>query len=301
MTAFSIVIPVFNSAPTLKELCLRISTSLGGYSHEIIFVDDGSADDSWNVLREINSATERTKIIRLSKNFGQHNALTCGFTHAQGDFVITMDDDLQHPPEEIVKLIRKQMETDADIVYGIPKNRKHGKVRIAGSFFIRRSSKLIKGNAEGSSFRIIRKKIVEQIASHQHNSMIFIDEILGWYTSNVAVTEVEHHARKQGKSGYSTLSLIRLYFDIVVNHSAIPLKLMTWIGFIASLLSLVLGCIFIIRKFILDVPIGFTALIVAILFSSSILMMCMGIIGQYLYKLFLLQNRKPNYSIREQY
>lgn len=301
MATYSVVIPVFNCAPTLLELCSRIKASLNGYSHEIILVDDGSSDDSWKVLREIQANSSGIKIIRLSKNFGQHNALTCGFTHAQGDYVITMDDDLQHPPEEIVNLISKQSETDADIVYGIPKNRKHGKVRIAGSFFIRRSSKLIKGNAEGSSFRLIRKKIVEQIASHQHNSMIFIDEILGWYTSNVAVTEVEHHVRKQGKSGYSTLSLVRLYFDIVVNHSAIPLKLMTWIGFIASLLSLLLGFIFIIRKFILDVPIGFTALIVAVLFSASILMMCMGIIGQYLYKLFLLQNRKPNYSIREQY
>lgn len=303
MAMYSIVIPVFNSAGTLKELCSRLQKVLFGVGEfEILLVDDGSTDESWNMLKEVHREQKSTmRIVRLSKNFGQHNAITCGFALAKGDYIITMDDDLQHPPEEIPKLVLRQKETDADLVYGIPQGRQHGKVRIAGSFFIRRSSKLVKGNPEGSSFRLIRKKIVDQIVAHQHHAMIFIDEIIGWYTSNVAFTDVEHHARKQGRSGYSAFGLIKLYFDIVINHSAIPLKLMTWIGFIASLLSLLLGCIFIIRKFILDVPIGFTALIVAVLFSASILMMCMGIIGQYLYKLFLLQNKKPNYSIREQY
>ncbi len=299
---YSVVVPVYNSAPTLGELCKRIQTTFGSPTHyEIILVDDGSSDDSWKTLKELQkNSPGQILIVRLSKNFGQHNAITCGFSLAKGDFVITMDDDLQHPPEEIPKLIARQTETDSDVVYGIPKTRRHSILRIAGGYFTRRSSNMVKGNPEGSPFRLIRKVIVDHIGSHQNNAMIFIDEILGWYTSSVSTVDVEHHARKNGKSGYSTLGLVRLYFDIVINHSAIPLKLMTWIGFLSSILTLFLGIFFIIRKFMLNVPVGFTAQIVAILFSASILMMCMGIVGQYLYKLFLLQNRKPNYSIREQ-
>lgn len=302
MNSYSVVIPVYNSAKTLQELCKRTQQALSGIDHEIILIDDGSADESWDTLKQIHKASpSEFRIVRLSRNFGQHNAITCGFSIAKGDYVITMDDDLQHPPEEIPRLIARQKETETDVVYGIPRTRRHSALRVAGGYFTRRSSKMVKGNTEGSSFRLIRKKIVEQIGSHQNNAMIFIDEILSWYTSSVSTVDVEHHARTHGRSGYTTLGLIRLYFDIVINHSAIPLKLMTWIGFMSSVFTLLLSVVFIIRKFMHDVPIGFTALIVAILFTASILMMCMGIIGQYLYKLFLLQNRKPNYSIREQH
>lgn len=301
MKTYSVVIPVYNSNEGLSELCERISVALASYKHEIILIDDGSTDNSWTVLKkEKLLRPDSIKIIRLSRNFGQHNAISCGFASALGDFVITIDDDLQHPPEEIPKLIRCQEENDSDLVYGLPENRKHGVVRIAGSYFVTKSSKVMQGNTEGSSFRLIKRSLAMQIQRHQHKSMIYIDEILSWYTSNVHTVMVTHHARKFGKSGYSTAALIRLYFDIVFNHSAVPLKLMTRIGFTVAVLCILLGIYFIIRKFIFDVPIGFTALIVTILFSASILMMCLGIVGQYLYKLFLLQNRKPSYFIREE-
>jgi polyisoprenyl-phosphate glycosyltransferase len=303
MTAYSVVIPVYNSAATLAELSERVHAVMKSQgSFELLLIDDGSADESWKTLKELKkNHPETIRIVRLSRNFGQHNAITCGFTLSKGEHVITMDDDLQHPPEEIPKLIAKVKETDADVVYGIPKTRRHSAFRVAGSYFTRRSSKMVKGNTEGSSFRVIRKSVVDQVSSHHNNAMIFIDEILSWYTSLISTVDVEHHARKKGKSGYTNIGLVRLYFDIVVNHSAVPLKLMTWIGFLSSVITLLLGVVFIARKFLMKVPVGFTAQIVAILFSASILMMCMGIVGQYLYKLFLLQNRKPNFSIREQH
>lgn len=302
MKKYSVIIPVYNSNEGLSELCERLCKSLSGFSYEIIFVDDGSRDNSWEVLKkEKLSRPDAIRIIRLSRNFGQHNAISCGVNASVGDFVITMDDDLQHPPEEITKLIRCQELSDADLVYGLPENRKHGLVRIAGSYFVTKSSKFFHGNTEGSSFRLIKRELAQQIQRHQHKSMIYIDEILSWYTDNIHTTTVSHHSRKYGKSGYTSLSLIRLYFDIVFNHSAVPLKLMTRVGFIVAVLCILLGVYFIIRKFMFDVPIGFTALIVTILFSASILMMCLGIVGQYLYKLFLLQNRKPSYFIREEH
>jgi len=302
MKKYSVVIPVYNSNEGLPELCERLCNSLAGFNYEIVLVDDGSRDNSWEVLKkEKSKRPNEIRIIRLSRNFGQHNAISCGINASGGDFMITMDDDLQHPPEEIVKLIRCQESNDADLVYGLPENRKHGVVRIAGSYFVTKSSKLFHGNTEGSSFRLIKRELAQQIQRHQHKSMIYIDEILSWYTDNIHTTTVAHHTRKHGKSGYTSLSLIRLYFDIVFNHSAVPLKLMTRIGFIVSIICILLGVYFIIRKFIFNVPIGFTALIVTILFSASILMMCLGIVGQYLYKLFVLQNRKPSYFIRDQH
>lgn len=300
---YSVVIPVYNSSASLPELCKRIDSTLRPVAaFEIVLIDDGSTDNSWTVMKELHAQyPDVIRIVRLSRNFGQHNAISCGITVASGSFVVTMDDDLQHPPEEIPKLIAQQKNSDADLVYGIPTNRKHSFIRIAGSYFVTKSSNLVNGNTEGSSFRLISKSLAAQIEKHQHKSMIFIDEILSWYTNNISCVDVEHHSRKHGKSGYSTLKLIRLYFDILVNHSAVPLKLMTWAGFIASVCSLLLGVYFIIRKYLLNVPVGFTALIVAILFSASILMMCMGILGQYLNKLYLLQNRKPSFYIREQH
>jgi len=301
MIQYSVVIPVYNSEQTLQDLCSRVSTSLSPLgTFEMILVDDGSVDGSWKQLLVLKQQyKDSLKIIRLSKNFGQHNALTCGFGFAEGNYIITMDDDLQHPPEEIPKLIHKKTETNAELIYGIPRDRQHSRFRIAGSYFVKKSSNYVQGNSEGSSFRLMNKELVTHVINHQNRSMIYIDEIASWYTANIATVEVEHHARKSGKSGYSTARLVRLYLDILVNHSAVPLKLMTWIGLGGSLISFMMGVIFIMRKFIHNVPIGFTAIIVAVLFSASILMMCMGIIGQYLYKLFLLQNRKPQFAIRE--
>jgi polyisoprenyl-phosphate glycosyltransferase len=299
----SIVIPVYNSAETLAELSDLLHNQLNhNRAYEILFVDDGSIDTSWAELEKIKKKyPDAVTAIRLSRNFGQHNAIVCGLGFAKGDYVLTMDDDLQHPPAEISKLISTAESTDADVVYGIPKDRKHGKIRVAGSYFVRKSSRYAAGNTgEGSSFRLMKKEIAAHICDHQHHSMLFIDEILHWYTGNITTVDVEHHNRKKGQSGYSLGKLLTLYMDVVVNHSAIPLKLMTWIGLISSFSSFLLGMVFIYRKLAHKIVVnGFAAQIVAILFSASILMLCMGILGQYMYKLFLLQNRRPPFAINK--
>lgn len=300
MHRISIVIPVYNSASGLADLFAAIRQSLdGAVDYDVVLVDDGSADDSWKEIEKLKAAApDKITGIRLSQNYGQHNALLCGFGHARGDLIVTMDDDLQHPPSEILKLIRKFDETDADVVYGIPKNRQHGAVRIAGSYFLRRTSKMAQGNrGEGSSFRLLRAGIAEKATHHQHQSWAFVDEIIHWYTGRFASVDVEHHPRKTGTSGYTFAKLWRLYFNIIVNHSVVPLRLMIWLGFFGSLFTFILGVIFIYRKIVHAVPIGFTAQIVTILFTGSILMLCMGIVGQYMYKLFQLQNRRPSYSV----
>jgi glycosyltransferase involved in cell wall biosynthesis len=297
----SIVVPVYNSAEMLEELHSSVLKNLEGkQKFELILVDDGSKDGSWNKIEELkNKFPDHIRGIRLSKNFGQHNALLCGFSFANGDAVLTMDDDLQHPPSEILKLLETFDESGADVVYGIYTSKKHSAMRNAGTKFLKTGTKVFVGDdGVGSSFRLMKKSIVDKIVLHKHQAHVFIDEILHWYTAKFSSVQVEHHARKSGKSGFTVFKLVVMYFDIVINYTALPLKLMTWIGLISSLTTFGLGVRFIFRKFVLHlVPEGFTATIVAVLFSTSLLMFCMGIIGQYLYKIYHLQSRRPPYSI----
>ena len=297
----SVIIPVYNSQGSLRELMQRIDTTLSAFKYEAILVDDGSKDSSWNVLQELKSLYGKKIIaIKLSRNFGQHNAILCGMNYCEGNFVVTMDDDLQHPPEEMLKLIEKQKETDADLVYGIYTRQHNDMIRSSGSKFIRNTSKVSGRLGEGSSYRLINRNIVKKMAeSHQHH-FLFIDEIIQWYTADIALVKVEHHARKHGKSTYTRARLFRMYFDILTNYSASPLKVMTWTGFLFSMIFAVIGLFMLYRKLIdkISEP-GYASLIVSILFSASLIMFCLGILGQYMYKIYQLQNRKPVFSIKQ--
>ncbi|MGZ3882975.1 MAG: glycosyltransferase family 2 protein [Bacteroidia bacterium] len=302
-TKISVVIPVYNSAGTVHELITRIHQSLDQkQSFEIVLIDDGSKDDSWKEIVRAKKNNPHLPItaIQLSKNYGQHNAIMCGFSHAKGRLIVTMDDDLQHPPEEIEKLVQGYEATDADIVYGSYKNRQHDVMRNTGSFLFRRSAPLFEDvTHDGSSFRLIRRELIEQLITNNQSNFFFIDEILQWYTSNVTSVPVEHHPRKAGVSGYSKLKLFRLYIDILINYTAVPLKFMTYVGITVSVLSFCLGMYFIFKKIFFRIPVpGFTATIVTVLFSTSLILICLGIIGQYLYRIFLFHNKKPPYSVK---
>lgn len=299
---YSIVVPVFNSAKTLKELFQRITEVMKpiGENYEVVFVDDHSADRSWEVLKLLKEEYPETiTAIRLAKNFGQHNAVFCGFEHSAGQVIITLDDDLQIPPEEIPKLIEQYRKTEADLVYGYFGRKKHSLLRNFGSYFIKKSSRiLLHSPGEGSSFRLITRDLAQQILKHNQH-FIYIDELLLWYTGNIDFVEVKHLKRAIHRSGYSTWKLMKLSFNIIIYYTAVPLRIMTYGGFLLSILSFILGIRFIINKLIHDVPLGYTSLIVAILFSTSIIMLCLGMIGEYLTRIYQVQNKKPPYSIHK--
>jgi glycosyltransferase involved in cell wall biosynthesis len=299
----SVVIPVYNSEQSLNELLQRINNTLKPlFTYEVILVDDGSTDNSWKKIIELKSTYKSTlKGIRLKKNFGQHNSLMCGFSVSKGDFVITMDDDLQHPPEEIIKLINQQKTSNTDLVYGIPLNRKHNSAKKAGSFFIRKSSKYFANtpHGDGSSFRLISRNLINNIVHNYANNYVFIDEIIHWYTSSITFVDVEHHERKFGKSGYSFFKLTKLFLDIFINYTANPLKLMIYGGLLSSFVSFILAIKFIFKKIYIGAPLGYTSIIVSILFSTSIIMLCLGIIGKYIFNLYQQQSGKPLYSIKQ--
>lgn len=299
----SIVVPVFNGENTIEELFYACKSEMEflSFDFEMIFVDDASRDNSWEKITKLKSNhPDQIVGIKMGRNSGQHMAVICGCNLSKADFVITMDDDLQHKPEDIRLLFAKQKEQNADLVYGVFKQKKGSVVRNAGSFFLRRMSKYTANTiGDGSSFRLMKRELVEKISQHFH-SFVFIDEMIYWYTTDITTVSVEHRARKSGRSGYSFFGLLKLFSNILINYTAIPLRIMTWGGVLLSLFSFLLGVWFIFKKFYYQVTVpGFTATIVVILFSTSVMMICMGIIGQYLYKIFNHQMGKPPYNIKK--
>ncbi len=301
----SVVIPVFNSEQSLNELAQRLTDVLTGEGllYELIFVEDYSSDGSWKVLKQVKEQHQKVKLIRLAKNYGQHNATLCGFRHAKGNLILTIDDDLQHQPEDIPQLLEKMRGEDVDIVYAISKDYTHKKgYRKAGSKIWKFGTKNFdEALGEGSSFRLIQREVVEKVCEHRQH-FIFIDEMLHWYTEHIAIIKVKFLPRAKGQSGYSGIKLFLMGINLAVFYSSVPLKIMTYGGLLMSLVTFAVGVYFIAKKMIWGTPVqGYTSLIVAIMFSTSLMLICFGVIGQYLGKIYTVLNNKPTYSIKEKH
>ena len=296
--SYSVVIPAYNCKGTIKQLCTEIVETFDEVSEtvEIVIVNDGGEIDAWNEIQEVyDDFHERITVIRFTKNYGQHNAILCGIDNSVGDFIITIDDDLQIRPKEILKLIEESKNSNLDLIYGVYQKKHHSLLKNLGSSYIKKVSKIVlKSPGDGSSFRLITRKLAIEILQHSQ-SFVFIDELLLWYTDSIGFVVVEHEKRKDSKSGYSPLKL----FNITTHYTAIPLKIMTYAGIVFSFLSFLLGLYFIYRKLFKDVPLGYTSVIVTVLFSTSIILLSLGIVGQYLYKLYQAQNKKPSYTIKK--
>lgn len=299
---FSVIVPVYNSQESLAELIQGILSTFEklNRSFQLIFVDDRSTDGSWKILQELKSQhADLITIVRLTKNFGQHNATICGMQLAAGEKIITIDDDLQTPPAEIEKLIAWHDAHGNEVVYGISTAKKHHFLRNLGSRLIKSfSGKLRNTPGEGSSFRLLARPLVEKLKQNV-SFFVFIDEILLWYTDDIAFVEVLHMPRKYNQSGYTFRKLWAMVANLVIFYTDFPLKLMVYGGFLVSFVSFILGIIYIIKKLLFAVPLGYTSLIVAILFSTSIILFSLGIIGEYLSRIYKVQNRKPPFSIEK--
>ncbi|MDF2455805.1 MAG: glycosyltransferase [Cytophagaceae bacterium] len=301
VTTYSILIPVYNAAHSLVELADRIHLSLKGHTYQLVLVDDGSKDGSWEIIESIKKENKyHITAVRLARNAGQHNAILCGLNFCKGDYIVFMDDDLQHPPEEITKLIHKQVESGADIVLGIYDKKQHGTFRNLGSTFLQKSAKYdADAYGEGSSFKLVTRELILKIRDRHQYNFFFLDAVIQWYSANIATVEVTHQPRKYGTSSYPLSSLIRMYFNIHFNYSGLSLKVMTYFGLISSVISFLIGIRFVIRKFVYDVPMGYTSLIVSILFTYSVVMFSLGIIGLYIFNLYNQNQNKPPYTIKK--
>jgi undecaprenyl-phosphate 4-deoxy-4-formamido-L-arabinose transferase len=299
---YSVVIPVYNSEATLEKLLNRLQTVFETISEdfEIILVDDGSEDKSWQKLKALRIKDNRVRIIQLMRNFGQHNALICGFRFVSGDYVITLDDDLQNPPEEIPKLINKIGE-GYDIVYGKYLSKKHSMFRNLGSSLIQLVYKKVFGVHNNlTAFRIIKKQLIKSILKYK-KSYVFIDGLLAWNTNKIGFISVLHNTREDGKSGYGIKKMLTLSLNMVTNFSIVPLQIASILGLLFAILGFTMSGYFLLKKIIYDIPVaGYTSLIIAITIFAGIQLLTLGLIGEYIGRIHLNINKKPQYEIREQ-
>jgi len=278
----------------------NVLSDIANEAYEIVFVDDGSTDDSWMIVSTLASQYPEITAVRLSRNFGQHNALMCAFGQASGDLVITIDDDLQVPPEEIPKLVSEQARGDLDLVYGVYPNKRHTRFRNLGSGIIQVIYRRTFGiDVKPTSFRLIRREIVDHILSYE-KAFTFIDGLLAWYTTRVGSVEVQHLDREHGRTGYSLKRLLVLAMNMVTNFSLAPLQAATLVGIAFSAVALVTGSYFTLKKLVFDIPVtGFTALIVAITAFAGVQLLTIGVLGEYIGRIHINVNRKPQYAISQ--
>ncbi len=303
---YSIVIPVYNSEKSLPELYERLTEVLKNIKldYEIILVDDDSRDDSWQVLKNLREKDKRVKIIQNMRNYGQHFALLSGFKHSKGEYIITMDDDLQHPPEEITKLINEIKKDDYyDIVVGYPIKKRHNLIKKFLSNMANRLNSYFfdkPKNLRMSAFRIIKRNIIDITITHDSPNFVLGSTLIK-ITRRIKNVEVKHNKRKYGKTQYSVKKMIKMSFDNIIMNSTLPLRLLSIFGILIAFFSFGYGFYILLKWFFIGIPItGWTSLILSILFFSGVILLSMGIIGEYLIRIIKSTNKNPHYFIREE-
>lgn len=295
----SIVIPVYQAASSIERVveALVSDSYLKKIKWELILVDDFSSDKSYEIIQKLSSEYPNILGISLHKNSGQHCATFVGIKEAKGDYLLTMDDDGEHPVNQIASMISEMEQNHVDVVYASPRKRKKSWFRVALSQTYKASARAFSdGYGEGSAFRLINKSIYKNMQRHK-TPFVFIDEILAWYTKNVSFLAVEFE-RSHKKSTYQPKRLIGLFSDIMYTYSSFPAQFLTKVGFLGSFISLAFGIFFIIKKLFFKAQLGFTSIAVSILFSASIILLGLGIIAQYIFRQNRLLNEYPQYSIK---
>ena len=298
---YSLVIPVYKSEKSLNELFERLTKIMETVSKgfEIIFVEDCGGDGSWGIIEKLCRLDSRVRGIQLSRNFGQHNALLCGIRAAMGSTIITIDDDLQHPPEEIPKLLQKLSE-GFDVVYGAPQIEQHGFFRDMASQITKmvlRGAMGVKTARNVSAFRAFRAHLITAFDNY-HGSFVSIDVLLTWGTKRFAAIPVAHHSRRIGKSNYTLLRLITHAFNMMTGFSILPLQLASLIGFLFTLFGFIVLAYVLLVYFLSGTRVqGFAFLASIIAIFSGAQLFALGIIGEYLARIHFRIMEKPPYVI----
>lgn len=297
----SVVIPVFNEKNNLVPLYERLKKVMqdSGKRYEIIFIDDGSTDGSFSILKDIHDKDKNVRVIQFTRNFGQHPAIMAGFNITQGEIIVTIDADLQNPPEEIPKLIQK-LDEGYEVVFGVFPQRKHSFFRRAGSQFTKwvlsRVTPVDTTNLSG--FRALKSYTAQQLKQLNEKSK-FLDGLLCWMGYRIGTVEVKHDKRYSGKTKYTLFKLVKLWIDMVVGLTDMPLKIAIFGGLFLGIVGFALAMFYIIRYFLygFDVP-GFATTVVLITFFSGVQLFALGIIGEYIGRMNKHVKNSPEYIIR---
>lgn len=299
----SIVVPVYRSALILPQLVEQIHAEMrkegldGNF--ELLLINDDSPDNSWQVIRALAATHSFIKGISLRRNFGQHNAIMAGLNHVSGEFVVLMDDDLQHPPHAIGDMVRALSE-GFDVCYTNYLNRQHAAWKKLGSRFNDWVATHLLGKPKGlylSSFKGLRKEIVREVIRYD-GPYAYVDGLILDVTRSITAIDIEHQDRHEGKGNFNLRRSISLWLKMATSFSVLPLRLATYAGFALAALSLAMIVFIVAQKFLHpEFPRGWASLIATILLIGGIQTLCIGMIGEYLGRTYLKLNHKPQFVI----
>lgn len=301
----SVVIPVYGSASILPALAERLEAALaptlGADGYEVVLVHDCGPDNAWEVIQALASARPWLRGLDLRRNAGQHNAIMAGLGVARGRYIVTMDDDLQHDPADVPRILAA-LRGGADLVYAQFPERQHALWKRAGSRFNDLVAQWLLKKPRGlylSPFRGFARGLRDEVLRYQ-GPFVYLDGLLLQSTSprRIATLTAEHHARSDGRSGYSLRKSVSLWLQMATSFSIVPLRLVSLAGALASCLAFVLAVAILVQKLRTpDLPVGWASLIVAILFMGGLQLLALGAIGEYTGRVLLNVNKRPQYVV----
>jgi glycosyltransferase involved in cell wall biosynthesis len=302
----TIVIPVYNSENTIEQLVDETVNLLSKfYKLEIILINDCSVDKSEEICISIyQKYLTIVKFYSLAKNVGEHNAVMAGLNYSTGDYVVIMDDDFQNPVSEVIKMVNFAIVNNNDVVYSYYQSKKHSFFRNIGSAFNDRIANIMIKKPKHlylSSFKVLNKFLVQEVIKYDL-PFPYIDGLILRITSNIGKVLVDHEERRGGKSGYTTRKLISLWLNMFTNFSIMPLRISIYLGFIFSILGFGLG-ILVVYWVLTDaaLPMGYPSIMVTTAIFSGIMLIAIGMVGEYIGRMFMSQNKRPQYSIRKRF
>jgi len=303
MAHLSVVIPVYKAEKCLEKLYSRLIIALSTITedYEIILVEDCGEDRSWEIICELSLRDERVKGIQLSRNFGQHAATLCGVSRAKGEWIVTMDDDLEQRPEDLPTLLQKAQQ-GYSLVYGIYPQRTHTLWRNLTSVLARHLFRLAipSLNHEYTSFRVIEKNIAKAVCEFD-SPFPFVDGYLSWLTNNYATVEVEHSTRAQGSSNYNFRKLLTHTINIFVTFSDLPLRMASWVGLCSFLAGTVWLIGILLSRLLGGITVsGYASLMAGIVLFGGIQMLILGIFGSYLGRMNFKSSKKPLFLVGQE-
>lgn len=302
MERISVIIPCYNSEHSIMQVVDGIRNVLRGrYDYQIILSNDCSGDGVWQQIQKLCAEDERIVGLSLARNFGQQSARMAALPYVTGDYVLFTDDDGQHPPEGIPQLVEK-LRDGYDIVYAEFSEKKESCFRIWGSNVNKKMSEYLVGKPKGvnvTSFYVVRRFVVEALKEYKSPSPY----LLGYFmsiTRNIACVRLEHRERIYGKSGYTLSKLLGLWMNGFTSFSVVPLRIADVLGLTFTVVGFLAGAVIAVRKLLHpQIMAGYTSLIVVLLICSGMIMLMLGLIGEYVGRMFLAINRLPQYVVRE--